>query len=163
MITCLYPLEAGSLRIGDMDVTPEYRAYAREHFAAVFSDFHIFDRFYGLQHIPPEKVNALIEQMRLSHKTRYTDGRFTNIELSTGQRKRLALITALLEDRPVYIFDEVASDQDPEFRAYFYKDILGQLRAQKKIILVVSHDREFFGMADRVYRLDYGKLSSTEL
>jgi putative ATP-binding cassette transporter len=158
MITGLYPLSSGSLTIDRHEITDENRTWAREHFSAIFADFHLFDHFYGLSDTPPEKVNALIEQMRLSHKTQYRDGSFTNLELSTGQRKRLALIVSLLEDRPIYIFDEVASDQDPEFRMYFYKEVLGELKAQGKTLLIVSHDREFFGMADKIYRLDYGKL-----
>lgn len=162
MLSNLYPLEAGQVLLDGTPITPQMRAWAREHFSAIFSDFHLFDRFYGMRDTDPALVRKLLEEMRLSHKTDFSDEKFGDIELSTGQRKRLALIVSLLEDRPIYIFDEVASDQDPDFRNYFYHEVLGRLKAQGKILLVVSHDREFFPVADRIYRLDYGQLAEHE-
>ena len=96
--------------------------------------------------------------MRLQEKTHLAEGRFSNLELSTGQRKRLALIISLLEDRPVCVFDEVGADQDPDFRRYYYQTILDRLRKQGKIVVVVSHEERSLKVADRVYRLNYGKL-----
>ena len=88
------------------------------------------------------------------------DGAFTTTALSQGQRKRLALLTAYLEDRPVYLFDEWAADQDPLFKKVFYTQLLPELRARGKAVLVISHDDRYFGVADRIVRLDYGRLAS---
>lgn len=158
MITGLYPLDKGTLMIGGVPVSPANRQTAREHYSSIFSDFHLFDRLYGMREVKPLDVNTLLRKMKLEFKTVFGEGAFSRIDLSTGQRKRLALIVSLLEDRPIYIFDEVAADQDPQFRAYFYNDILDELRKRNKIILVASHDAEYFETADKVYRLDYGRV-----
>ena len=85
------------------------------------------------------------------------DGRFTSVELSSGQRKRLALVVALLEDRPVLVFDEWAADQDPGFRHFFYRTILRDLKARGKTIVAVTHDDRYFDQADRVLKMDFGQ------
>ena len=95
--------------------------------------------------------------MELENKTSFEDGKFTNIKLSTGQMKRLAVITALLFDSEIYIFDELAADQAPEFRKYFYEILLKDLQKKGKTIIVVSHDDQYFHVADRVLKMDYGK------
>ena len=158
MLTGLYPLDKGFLMIDGIPVSRENRQTAREHYSSIFSDFHLFDRLYGMGDVNPSEVNKLLRKMKLEFKTVFNDGAFTRIDLSTGQRKRLALIVSLLEDRPMYIFDEVAADQDPQFRSFFYNDILNELRKRGKIVLVASHDAEYFDTADKVYRLDYGSI-----
>ncbi len=158
MLTGLYPLDRGSLIVGGVPISHENRPMAREYFSAIFSDFHLFDRLYGMRDINPWDVNKLLRRMNLDAKTVFNGGAFSRIDLSTGQRKRLALIISLLEDRPIYIFDEVAADQDPQFRAFFYNTILDELRKRNKIVIVASHDAEYFDTADKVYRLDYGQI-----
>ncbi|MFA6471877.1 MAG: cyclic peptide export ABC transporter [Candidatus Latescibacterota bacterium] len=161
MIAGLYPLERGALILDDEPVLNENRQMVRENFSAIFSGFHLFDHLYGMRDVNPLEVNALLRRMNLDLKTTFRKGAFSRIDLSTGQRKRLALIVSLLEDRPIYIFDEVAADQDPQFREYFYTTILNELRKLNKVVLVASHDQEFFDKADKVYRLDYGRIVDT--
>ncbi len=158
LLTGLYPLDKGSLLLDGIPVENQNRQMAREHFSSIFSDFHLFDMLYGMRDTGSERVNELLRQMKMEYKTIYSDGAFSRIDLSTGQRKRLALIVTMLEDRPIYIFDEVAADQDPQFRDFFYHDILAEFKKQGKIVLVVSHDAEYFEAADKVYRLDYGRI-----
>jgi putative ATP-binding cassette transporter len=81
--------------------------------------------------------------------------------VSQGQRKRLALLTAYLEDRPFYLFDEWAADQDPNFKSVFYNRLLPDLKARGKTVLVITHDDRYFDLADRLIKLDYGKLAPT--
>jgi putative ATP-binding cassette transporter len=138
-----------------------YKNY-RELFAIIFGDFHLFDRLYGLSAIDKSHLHSLLRLMALEKKTKYLDGRFTNLELSTGQKKRLAMIAALLEDKPIYIFDEWAADQDPTFRKYFYEVLLQDLKAQGKTIIAVTHDDKYFDTADRVLKMEYGKLTNYE-
>jgi putative ATP-binding cassette transporter len=96
--------------------------------------------------------------MGLEEKTGYKDGHFTNINLSTGQKKRLALIFALIEDKAIYIFDEVAADQDPEFRQFFYDIILQKLKSRNKTVIVVTHDDKYFSHCDRLLIMEKGIL-----
>jgi putative ATP-binding cassette transporter len=131
-------------------------------FSTIFTDFHLFDRFYGLSGVQPIQVQRLLELMALTYKVQYRDGRFSTRDLSGGQRKRLALITSLLEDKPIYLFDEWAAGQDPEFREYFYLTLLPQFQREGKTIVAITHDDQFFHVADRILKLDRGQLRPYE-
>lgn len=156
LLTALYPMDSGQIQVDGVVVSGEGLAGFRELFSAIFADFHLFDRLYGLEDKDPAEVNRLIQEMGLAGKLRYVDGRFSELHLSTGQRKRLALIAALLEDRPIYIFDEWSAEQDFHFRQYFYTRILPDLKAKGKTVIAVTHDDRFWHVADRVIKLDLG-------
>lgn len=158
LITGLYRREEGQTTIDGVVVDDSQLAGVRELFTTIFSDFHLFDRLYGLEHVKPEQVERLIDMMELTGKVRFVDGRFSELHLSTGQRKRLALIAALLEDRPVYLFDEWSAEQDIHFRKIFYTRILPDLKAQGKTVVVVTHDERFWHLADRVIKFDLGQI-----
>ncbi len=132
LITELYHHDAGQISVDDIPVEKTGYTGIREMFSAILGDFHLFDQLYGLEHVKPEAVNQLIETMDLTGKVRFVDGQFTDLCLSTGQRKRLALIAALLEDRPIYVFDEWSAEQDIHFREVFYTRILPDLKARGK-------------------------------
>ncbi|EYF04581.1 cyclic peptide export ABC transporter [Chondromyces apiculatus] len=161
-LTGLYRPRFGSLSVDGVPVTEANVAAYRELFSAIYSDFHLFSKVYGLTGVAEPKVHALIEQMQLQHKTSFAGDRFTRRDLSTGQRKRLAMIVTLLEDRPICVFDEWAADQDPEFRKYFYEELLPSLKQRGKTVLAVSHDDRYFHCADRVITLEYGKIRAIE-
>ena len=158
LLSSLYRPMTGCIRVDGTEIgVANVQAY-RNLFSAIFSDFHLFDKLHGLRDAAPEKVDQLLKQMDISHKTAYKDGRFSNTLLSTGQRKRLARVVSYLEDKPIYLFDEVAADQDPGFRIYFYETMLRELKAAGKTVVVVSHDDRYFHCADRVLRMNYGQL-----
>ena len=103
-------------------------------------------------------MNDLLKTMQLQNKTAFAGDRFTNLHLSTGQRKRLALITCLLEDRPIYLLDELAADQDPQFRQFLYEELLPQMKREGKTIVAITHDDRYFRIADKVVKMDYGQI-----
>lgn len=154
----LYMPTAGKLSLNEHPlVNTDYTTY-RQLFATVFTDFHLFDRLYGLNAEQQSKVNYWLKRMQLDKKTAYRHGGFTNRNLSTGQRKRLAFIAAILEDKPILILDEFAADQDPEFRKYFYETLIPELKTAGKTVIAVSHDDQYFHLPDRILKLDLGKL-----
>ncbi|MBR9970326.1 cyclic peptide export ABC transporter [Magnetospirillum sulfuroxidans] len=154
----LYPAKQGVIRVDGDVVAGRAIAGLRELFSAIFVDFHLFDRLYGLENADPLTVNRLIDEMGLAGKVRFENGRFTRLHLSTGQRKRLALIAALLEDRPIYLFDEWSAEQDIHFRKTFYETILPSLRKKGKLVIAVTHDERYWHLADRVVKLDLGSI-----
>lgn len=157
LLTGLYHPHSGTLSVDGQLITAANLGWYRARFSTIFSDYHLFDRLYGLPDVDPDDVTDLLRTMELDKKTAYVDGRFTSVELSSGQRKRLALVVALLEDRPVLVFDEWAADQDPPFRQYFYRTILRDLKARGKTIVAVTHDDRYFDQADRVLKMDFGQ------
>jgi putative ATP-binding cassette transporter len=159
MLTGLYPVQYGRLSVNGESVTGDQVQAHRALFSAVFSDYHLFDQLYGLEDTPVERVEQLLREMELDHKVQLDEhGQFSTLDLSNGQKKRLALIVALLEDRPVLVFDEWAADQDPGFRKHFYESILPGLRREGRTIIAATHDDRYFSVADRVIKLEYGQL-----
>lgn len=157
-LTMLYnKLDTGSIFVDDKLVDSSNYLEYRELYSAIFYDFHLFNKLYGLELVDPDRVNKLLKLMQIDNKTEFKLNRFTRQNLSTGQRKRLALIVTLLEDKPIFIFDEWAADQDPQFKDYFYDVLLKKLKAEGKTVIAVSHDDRYFHVADRVIKMDYGK------
>ncbi len=159
LLTGLYAPFSGRILLNGRPIPKEqYRGL----FSTVFTDFHLFDRLYGLGTISEERANILLETLRLSHKTRIHEKAFTYKNLSTGQRKRLALVAASLEDRSIFVFDEWAADQDPEFRQFFYQTLLPELQTLGKTVICVTHDDRYFQVPNRLVQMEYGKVISIE-
>lgn len=156
MITGLYASDAGNMILNGQ--TADIRRH-RHLFSVIFSDFHLFDRLYGFPDADENRVNELITLMRMEKKVTFADGKFSTTDLSSGQKKRLALVTTIMEDRPVYVFDEWAAEQDPYFRRYFYETLVPAFKAQGKTVIAVTHHDQYFHLADRVVKMDYGQIT----
>lgn len=159
LITGLYIPESGKICLDNQPITQQNREWYRQHFSVVFSDFYLFDRLLGFAQYNLDSVaQTYLRQLQLDHKVTVENGKLSTTALSQGQRKRLALLTAYLENRPIYLFDEWASDQDPIFKELFYTQFLPKLRNKGKLVLVISHDDQYFELGDRIIKLDYGKV-----
>jgi len=159
VLTGLYPLHDGVRLVNGREVAlEEYRSL----FSYIPTDFHLFDRLYG---IPPERHGegaAFLQRLGLGRVVGIADGRFTTTELSAGQRKRLGLAVALMERRPIVVLDEWAADQDPQYRKLFYEELLEVFRAQGRTVIAASHDDQYFHVADRVIRMADGMIVNGE-
>ncbi|CAG9255007.1 ABC-type siderophore export system, fused ATPase and permease components [Paraburkholderia unamae] len=162
LLVGLYSPEQGRIFLNGDLVDDLGRDEYRQYFSVVFSDFFLFDSLLGM-HI--ERLDAtaqsLLEELQLDHKVTIRDGVFSTLNLSQGQRKRLALLVAWLEDRPFYVFDEWAADQDPLFKDVFYHRLLPELKRRGKAVVVITHDDRYFSLADRYVKLDYGTVVDT--
>lgn len=158
LITGIYSEGVNFLRLNGKPLDVESLPLLRAKYAVILSDFHLFEHFYGYEDVQPEIVNDLIRKMQLETKVSFANGSFSTKALSTGQRKRLALIAAIIEDRDIYVFDEWAADQDPVFRRYFYEELLGELQAAGKTVIAVTHDEHYLHCANKILRLEYGRI-----
>jgi putative ATP-binding cassette transporter len=159
VLTSLYPLEEGELRLDGQTVNEDNKDRYRELFSVVFFDFHLFPDLMGAGGKDlDQEASVYLEELRLADKVSVADGRLSTMELSQGQRRRLALLGAYLEDRPFYVFDEWAADQDPEFREVFYSKILPDLKERGKTVFVITHDDSYLRYADRCLKLKDGQV-----
>jgi cyclic peptide transporter len=160
VLASLYKPDAGEITFDGIRVNDETREAYRQLITAVFVDYHLFQRLYGIPGPDPAEVETLLELFRLQDKTRLKDREFETLDLSTGQRKRLALVVSLLEKRPILLLDEWAADQDPEFRRKFYFELLPALNRAGKTVVVISHDDRYLEELDlpaRRLRMDEGR------
>jgi len=162
LLVGLYSPLRGSIALNGVRVSPQNILHYRQHFSAVFSDCFIFDQLLLCDDLEMQKrVRHYLELFGMSRKVSVVDGSYSTTQLSAGQKKRLALVSAYLEDRPIYVFDEWAADQDPLFKRTFYREILTDLKRRGKAIVVITHDDGYFGCADRIVRLEDGRLDTT--
>jgi len=163
LIIGLYAPEGGEIRLNGQAVTDQTREFYRQHFSVVFSDFFLFESLLGIETRELDaKAREYLIQLHLDHKVQVADGELSTTDLSQGQRKRLALLAAYLEDRSIYVFDEWAADQDPLFKEIFYLQLLPELKARGKTVLVISHDDRYYHVADRLIKLNYGSIEKDE-
>jgi cyclic peptide transporter len=158
ILTGLYVPDEGSLKVDGEEVN-SYQV--GEYFSTVFSGYHLFEKLYNIDlsdENKREEGEKYIEMLNLQDKVSLEEDSFSTIDLSGGQRKRLALLQCYLEDCPIYLFDEVAADQDPEFRRFFYRELLTRMKEKGKIVIAITHDDHYFDVADKVIKFDMGKL-----
>ncbi|MGZ9105739.1 MAG: ATP-binding cassette domain-containing protein, partial [Rhodoplanes sp.] len=155
-----YKPESGEIVFDGVHVTDRTRQTYRELIAAVFPDFHIFQKLYGIPDPDPDEIERLLAEFRLLDKTGIVDRQFRTVDLSSGQRKRLALIVSLLEKRPILLLDEWAADQDPEFRRKFYYELLPALTRAGATVVAITHDDRYINELEvpaRRLRMDEGR------
>jgi putative ATP-binding cassette transporter len=159
LVSGLYKPEQGVVRLDGRVVDDEKREAFRELFSTVYADGHLFANFAGLAGESLEaRARVLLERLGLARHVSIQGRSFSTIELSQGQKRRLALLGLWLEDRPICILDETAANQDSSFKQFYYYELLPELRAEGKALLVISHDEHYFDVADRVIRLADGRV-----
>jgi putative ATP-binding cassette transporter len=157
LLTGLYEPTAGSITFEDTVVDENSIRQYRSKFAAVFSDFCLFEGVADVKPGDPE-TERLAARLKLKNwMLAAEESSEGSSALSAGERRRVALLMALLEDRPIMLFDEWAADQDPRYKELFYREILPSLRAQGKLVVVLSHDERYFHLGDRVLWLERGQ------
>jgi putative ATP-binding cassette transporter len=163
LLTGLIPLDAGGLLADGVPLATDRMQDYRDRISAIFSDYHLSRRLYCIGDPDPARIRSLLERLDMHNKVTVRDGAFSTIDLSTGQRKRLAFVVAELEDKPVIVLDEWAADQDPHFRRIFYEELLPDLKARGKIVICVTHDDRWFHLADRIYRMNEGRIEDVRV
>jgi putative ATP-binding cassette transporter len=157
VISLHYPASDGKMSFDKQLVTSDNLISAREQFFVIYSDYYLFKRIYkSLDEADLALIDKYLKLFKLDTKTELVDNEFTTVKLSDGQRRRLALIVALVEDREVYILDEWAADQDPEFKDLYYNFILSDLKRKGKTVIAITHDDRYFSHCDEVVKMEDG-------
>ncbi len=157
----LYPPDSGEITLDGMRINDHTRDAYRSLMSAIFFDYHLFQRLYGMPEADPAEVDRLLTQFRLEDKTDLSHGEFRTLDLSGGQRRRLALIVSLLEKRPILLLDEWTAEQDPEFRRKFYDELLPEMMQNGATVVVITHDDRYLDelqLSARRIRMDEGRI-----
>jgi putative ATP-binding cassette transporter len=160
LLAGLYQPDSGEILLDGVRVDDSNRDVYRSLIAAIFVDYHLFRRLYGIADPDVAEIDRLLTQFRLADKTRLASGEFSTLDLSGGQRKRLALVVGLLEKRPILLLDEWTADQDPDFRRRFYDELLPALQQAGETVVVITHDDRYLDELElpaRRLRMDEGR------
>lgn len=159
LLTGLYHPTGGTITLGQQSLNEQNRNWYRSHFSTIFSDYFLFDSALDKagKLAKDEDIKALLAKLQLDGKVTSEQGLLSTTRLSQGQKKRLALLLAYIEDSPIMLFDEWAADQDPHFRHLFYHQLLPELKAKGKTLIIISHDDRYFHLADRLIKFENGK------
>ena len=155
----------GLLSVDDIELNETNLESFRQQIACIYSDYYLFERILDVANPNSDyqdKIEHYLTVFGLSEKVEFSDGCFSTLKLSDGQRRRLALVVAIVEDKQLYVFDEWAADQDPEFKDVFYREILPMLKEQGKAVVVISHDDRYFDVADQLFVMEQGELVTSE-
>lgn len=160
LLTGLYQPQSGQIKVDGKVLTPAQWHAFRARFASVFTDFHQFDLAMkaGGEKADPVLIDTWLNRLQMQQKLHWEGERVVNTQLSQGQRKRLALLLAIAEERDILLLDEWAADQDPQFRRLFYRELLPHLRDMGKTVFAISHDDSYFVHADRLLEMSQGQL-----
>jgi len=159
VLTGLYAPQEGHVCLNGIEVNERSRGNYRQLFATVFVEGHLFDRLLGIEASSIQLQHWLV-LLGIEEKVDVETGRLRLDSLSRGQHKRLALLVACLDDRPVFVFDEWAAEQDPTFKNVFYREILPELKRRGRTVVAITHDDRYFSEADHVVKLTDGRLES---
>ena len=155
----LLDVDEGELLVDGKQLEPDDMAAYRARISSVFTHYHVFREMHGLESIDKETADAAIARVGLTGLTAIENGKVTRLDLSAGQKRRLALAIVLMENRDLLILDEFVADQDPQQREYFFRTLLPQLKAEGKTVIVSTHDLHWMDCADRVYQFENGKMT----
>ncbi|MBQ4862203.1 cyclic peptide export ABC transporter [Pseudoalteromonas sp. MMG013] len=163
LITHHYLPSNGSVYFGETQINLENMNSARQYITAIYSDYFLFERLYGIKDKEAEeKVNNYLKLFDLEGKVEFKNGVFSTLSLSDGQKRRLALIVAYLDDTDLYLFDEWAADQDPHYKDVFYKQLLPELKEKGKAIVAITHDDRYYSYCDQLIIMEEGSISKIE-
>jgi ABC-type lipoprotein export system ATPase subunit len=161
----------GKVLVDDHDfyeMSPNARAIFRaRHIGFVFQQFHLVPYLSVLDNVlsaslglsPRERdkntprAAELIEQLGLTSRIQHLPG-----ELSTGEKQRVALARALLNDPVLILADEPTGNLDPE-NATAVLQALRAYATRGGTVLLVTHDDQAAGAADRVWMMESGRLA----
>ena len=157
----LYTPQSGRIFVDNIEITEANRSAYRQLFASVFTDFHLFEKLVGDkgEDVSAELIAEWLGRLKMDEKVKIEQSRILNSKLSQGQKKRLGLLAAALENRSMLILDEWAADQDPQFRRMFYETLLPLLQQQGCTVFAISHDDKYFHHAERIISMKHGLLS----
>jgi ABC-type lipoprotein export system ATPase subunit len=136
----------------------------RDHVGFVFQFFHLIPELTGEENVllptrlrsnggrAPERARALIAELGLRDAAARRPA-----ELSGGEQQRLSIARALVNDPQLLLADEPTGNLDEE-SGHAVLSLLRRLASGERGVVIVTHDAEAAQIADRVLRLEHGRI-----
>ena len=160
--------EAGSVVVAGERVTGagerRLSALRRRHIGFVFQFFHLLPELTGEANVllagrvrgadpdAPARGRGLVDRLGLRPVADSLPH-----QLSGGEQQRFAIARALVNDPALLLADEPTGNLDVEAGAHVLR-LLRELAAEGRAIVLVTHEANAASIADRVLRLDAGRL-----
>jgi putative ABC transport system ATP-binding protein len=174
LLGCILSAERGSIEVLGQDIsrldTEQRAAFRRHHIGFVFQNFNLFPTLSALDnvrlalgirgvvaHAARRRAAELLDQVGMSHRARLRPSR-----LSSGECQRVAIARALAGDPTILMADEPTAALDAENGQAVIRLFNGLVRDRGATVLIVTHDNRIFPFADRILRLNDGRLSPGE-
>lgn len=142
----------------------EFALFRKDNIGIVFQNFHLIPTMTALENVSiplelqqapdaTEQAQAWLDKVGLSHR-----GDHYPAQLSGGEQQRVAIARALSSNAPLILADEPTGNLD-EATGNEIADLLFTLNKQeKRTLLLITHDWKLAQKADRILRLENGKL-----
>jgi len=136
----------------------------------VFQDYHLFPRLTTLENAAiPLVLKRTAWDEAMDEARRYLDvvglkdrAALPPVKLSGGEQQRVAIARAIASQPDVLVFDEPTASLDGDTGRRIVEFVKKEILTDKKCILVVTHDSRIFEYADRIMRMEDGRLKSID-
>ena len=166
ILTCMDTLSSGQLLLDNEDVSAfdedQRRLFRADKMGLVFQQFHLIPYLSALENVMLAQhyhsvvdlaaAQQVLTQVGLAHRFDHLPS-----QLSGGEQQRVCIARALVNSPEILFADEPTGNLD-EQNDQLVLAVLRQLHAEGRTIVMVTHNPELGKVADRVIRLQHGKL-----
>ena len=170
ILTCLDTATAGQVLLDGVDAAgfdeEQQRAFRAERIGLVFQQFHLIPFLDALENVmlgqyyhsvvDEAAARQVLEHVGLGHRVTHLPS-----QLSGGEQQRVCIARALVNEPPLIFADEPTGNLDEE-NERLVVDLLRDLHAQGRTIVMVTHNLELGRVADRIIRLQHGRVVNDE-
>jgi ATP-binding cassette subfamily B protein len=167
LLTRLYELERGAVRLGGVDVRDLSVQELRRRITVVSQDVFLFtgtvaENIRGGTDASREKIEAAVERVGADRAlVRRPEGLETKVadrggNFSAGERQLLAFARAMVRDPEVLVLDEATAHVDPESEALIERGIKELMRG--RTTLVIAHRLSTIRNADLILVMSHGQI-----
>ncbi len=174
MISGILRPNSGSVLIDNTDIwtlnDDELAEFRLKRIGFVFQDYHLFPRLTTAENVAIPLIlkrvawkEAIAEALKFLAIVGLKDrANLPPVKLSGGEQQRVAIARAMVSQPDILIFDEPTASLDGESGKKIMAFVKSEILNEKRCVLVVTHDNRIFEFADRIMKMEDGKVTTIE-